>query len=149
MKYEMKTQIYDGGVYCLRDPDTNEIRYIGHSKNLASRKKDHTQRESQLHYYSQGERSAYLVWELSLKKPPIFEILLHCEESMLIKWEYFFMGVLAGLESNLLNSEAMRYWVWDHLLKEGKNDKKKSKRASRNTRKKNDASKRKSKSTRK
>jgi hypothetical protein len=120
-KYEMQSNIYDGGVYVLKDPKTKIIKYVGHSKDLKRRKLDHCVRDRQLMYYQNGERSSYLAWELSLDTAPIFETVLNCDEEVLVKWEYFIMGFLTSRGFKLLNSESNRPWLWEKLLKENAN----------------------------
>jgi len=64
-----------GGIYVLKCPITNEIKYIGQTINFAKRKTDH--------FTNKGKSLRLMFWFDSLEKvglKPIFEIYFICDD---------------------------------------------------------------------
>ena len=64
-----------GGIYVLKCPDTQKIRYIGQTINFKTRKKQHFHKQTT----SQTLKKWFLHFELQGKKP-IFEIIFICDD---------------------------------------------------------------------
>lgn len=87
-------------IYCLSDPDTGEVRYIGKTKNLKSRFSGHTSRKNKCW-------SSYWIWSLrNSGKMPIMEELERIENSDDKDWqevERFYIAYFRFLGARLTN----------------------------------------------
>lgn len=89
-------------IYSLKDPITNQIRYIGKTKgNLKDRWYAHCS-----NYKLEREKSHKNSWIISLKnvgKKPIIQLIDEVEESDWIFWEQFYISLFTTWGYNLTN----------------------------------------------
>ena len=89
----------DSYIYCLRDPDTNEIRYVGRSRTPADRLRRHIRD-------SGHDGTGVSVWLRSLQgRRPKLEIMERCSDSSANERERYWINHL-GVGNRLVNSHA-------------------------------------------
>jgi predicted GIY-YIG superfamily endonuclease len=88
-------------IYVLKDPDTNEIRYVGKTINLRKRYNIHTSKKTQEKIKTYV--SYWLLTLLNNNKKPILEIIERCTKKDWVEREIYWIDYYKNLIPNLCN----------------------------------------------